>query len=160
MRVLLDTRAMYWYVEGDPQLSATAQTLIQDTSNEVLASPASFWEIATKMGILMLKRPALVWCVSCLALVFFVPASPLAGADPIQKGEMAGYLLVPNEKVEQTYNAGFSMYVAAWPLLQEYPGHRFQTGLFGTWMHAQYDASNVAGRQTLFRYRGRTGLVA
>jgi hypothetical protein len=31
------------------------------------------------------------------------------------------------------------MYVAAWPLLQEYPGHRFQTGLFGTRMHAQYD---------------------
>jgi len=30
------------------------------------------------------------------------------------------------------------MYVAAWPLLEEYPGHRFQTGLFGTWMHAQY----------------------
>ncbi|MBV08257.1 MAG: hypothetical protein CMN21_03465 [Rubinisphaera sp.] len=53
---------------------------------------------------------------------------------------MAGYLLVPNEQVEQTYNAGFSMYVAAWPLLQEYPGHRFQTGLFGTWMHAQYDS--------------------
>jgi hypothetical protein len=24
-------------------------------------------------------------------------------------------------------------------LLQEYPGSRFQTGLFGTWMHAQYD---------------------
>ncbi len=88
----------------------------------------------------MLKRPALVWRVSCLALVFFVPASPLAGADPIQKGEMAGYLLVPNEKVDPTYNAGFSMYVAAWPLLQKYPGRRFQTGLFGTWMHAQYDA--------------------
>jgi hypothetical protein len=52
---------------------------------------------------------------------------------------MAGYLLVPNEKVQETYNAGFSMYVAAWPLLQEYPGRRFQTGLFGTWMHAQYD---------------------
>lgn len=88
----------------------------------------------------MLYRPALVWCLSCLALVFFVPARPLTGADPIQKGEMAGYLLVPNEKVDQTYNAGFSMYVAAWPLLQEYPGHRFQTGLFGTWMHAQYDS--------------------
>jgi hypothetical protein len=29
------------------------------------------------------------------------------------------------------------MYVAAWPLVREYPGNRFQTGLFGTWMHAQ-----------------------
>ena len=60
-------------------------------------------------------------------------------AGVIQEGEMAGYLLVPNEKVPETFNAGFSMYVAAWPLLKEYPGHRFQTGLFGTWMHAQYD---------------------
>ena len=54
---------------------------------------------------------------------------------------MAGYLLVPNEKVPQTYNAGFSMYVAAWPLLKEYPGNRFQTGLFGTWMFARYDGN-------------------
>jgi len=44
----------------------------------------------------------------------------------------------PSAEMAQV-NAGFSMYVAAWPLLQEYPGNRFQTGLFGTWMHAQYD---------------------
>ncbi|MBN2473153.1 MAG: hypothetical protein JXB62_00995 [Pirellulales bacterium] len=53
---------------------------------------------------------------------------------------MAGYLLVPHDRVPETYNAGFSLYVAAWPLLEEYPGNRFQTGLFGTWMHAQYDS--------------------
>jgi hypothetical protein len=29
------------------------------------------------------------------------------------------------------------MYVAAWPLLNQYPGQRFQTGLFGTWMFAR-----------------------
>lgn len=51
MKLLLDTHAMYWYIEGDPQLSATAQTLIQDTSNEVLISPASFWEIAIKISL-------------------------------------------------------------------------------------------------------------
>lgn len=52
---------------------------------------------------------------------------------------MAGYLLVPNERVPETYNAGFSMYIAAWPLLKAYPGPRFQSGLPGTWMFAQYD---------------------
>lgn len=51
---------------------------------------------------------------------------------------MAGYLLVPNKKVPPTYDAGFSLYVAAWPLLQQYPGHQFQSGLPGTWMFAQY----------------------
>ena len=75
--------------------------------------------------------------------IAFVAASRLStvdgAADPIVPGEMAGYLLVPADKVPDTYNAGFSMYVAAWPLLKDYPGHRFQTGLFGTWMHAQYE---------------------
>ena len=90
----------------------------------------------------MLKKRIFTLFTSCLTLVFFLPAAPLIGASgQIQKGQMAGYLLVPNDKVPETYNAGFSMYVAAWPLLQEYPGHRFQTGLFGTWMHAQYDGS-------------------
>ncbi|MBW8042551.1 MAG: hypothetical protein FVQ85_21505 [Planctomycetes bacterium] len=84
---------------------------------------------------------------SCLALVFVLPLAPLIGAtNQIQKGEMAGYLLVPNDRVPETYNAGFSIYVAAWPLLQEYPGRRFQTGLFGTWMHAQYDDPKPSGR--------------
>ena len=58
-------------------------------------------------------------------------------AERIRPGEMAGYLIVPNEKVPETFNAGFSMYVAAWPLLKAYPGDRFQSGLFGTWMFAQ-----------------------
>ena len=51
MRLLLDTHAMYWYIEGDPQLSGTALTLIQDASNEILMSPASYWEIAIKVSI-------------------------------------------------------------------------------------------------------------
>jgi hypothetical protein len=76
----------------------------------------------------------------CLASFAFLLATSLSvAADAPQPVEMAGYLLVPAGKVPESYNAGFSMYVAAWPLLKEYPGHRFQTGLFGTWMHAQYD---------------------
>jgi hypothetical protein len=62
-------------------------------------------------------------------------------SNPIREGEMAGYLIVPKEKVPETFDAGFSMYVSAWPLLKQYPGNRFQTGLFGTWMFAQYAGS-------------------
>lgn len=51
MRLLLDTHAMYWYIEGDPQLKVTAQKLIQDVSNEILISPASYWEIAIKVSL-------------------------------------------------------------------------------------------------------------
>ena len=63
----------------------------------------------------------------------------LAMKNPAKPGEMAGYLLVPHSKVDASYDAGFSMYVSAWPLLGEYPGDRFQTGLLGTWMHAFYE---------------------
>jgi hypothetical protein len=68
------------------------------------------------------------------------PTAPPTPAD-VRKGEMAGYLLVPNERVPESFNAGFSMYVAAWPLLDRYPGSRFQTGLFGTWMFAKQETA-------------------
>lgn len=59
MRLLLDTHAMYWYIEGDQKLSRTAQTFIQDANHEVLISPASYWEIAVKvsLGKWILNRP-------------------------------------------------------------------------------------------------------
>ncbi len=52
---------------------------------------------------------------------------------------LAGYMIIPSAgRIDESYNGGFSMYVAAWPLLSAYPGHRFQSGLPGTWMFAQY----------------------
>ena len=71
-------------------------------------------------------------------LVAAMLAQALDAADHPQEGEMAGYLLIPNERVPESFNAGFSMYIAAWPLLKHYPGQRFQSGLPGTWMFAQY----------------------
>lgn len=70
-----------------------------------------------------------------VALLLTLPSS--LRSEDTKQGEMAGYLLVPNEKVPETFNAGFSMYIAAWPLLKQYPGQRFQSGLPGTWMFAQ-----------------------
>jgi len=75
-----------------------------------------------------------------MALVLVSSASSVMGDnDPIQRKGMNGYLIVNNEQVPQTYNAGYSMYVAAWPLLKQYPGQSFQSGLFGTWMYARKD---------------------
>jgi hypothetical protein len=71
------------------------------------------------------------------ALTVGASVFPLSAGEP--KAEMAGYMLVATEKVPAEFNYGFSVYAAAWPLLQQYPGHRFQTGLFGTWMHAQFE---------------------
>jgi hypothetical protein len=88
----------------------------------------------------MLKKRVFISFAFCLALAFCLPLPLLIGAsNQIRKGEMAGYLGAPHERVPETYGGGFSMYVAAWPLLEEYPGRRFQTGLFSTWMHAKND---------------------
>jgi PIN domain nuclease of toxin-antitoxin system len=48
VRLLLDTHSFLWFVLDDAQLSAPASRLISDPSNEVLVSPATYWEIAIK----------------------------------------------------------------------------------------------------------------
>jgi hypothetical protein len=57
----------------------------------------------------------------------------------IKEGNVGGYMITKVEKVDTTYNAGYSMYVAAFPLIREYPGRQFQSGLFGTWMFPRND---------------------
>lgn len=51
MRLLLDTHAFLWFILNDPLLSTNARNLIAEPSNEVAISPASYWEIAIKIGI-------------------------------------------------------------------------------------------------------------
>jgi len=48
IRLLLDTHALIWCWTGDSRLSAAALDALADTSNEVLISPASVWEMRTK----------------------------------------------------------------------------------------------------------------
>src|SRR5262245_29898287 len=59
MKLLLDTHAFLWMVNGDSNLSAAARTLIQDPSNEPMLSIVSLWEIAIKasIGKLTLAEP-------------------------------------------------------------------------------------------------------
>lgn len=79
-------------------------------------------------------------------IAFFVPLAlaSLAAIAPAQR--LHGYLGVPNDAPGPEYGGGFSMYVAAWPLLEEWPGDRFQTGLFGTWMFAQKPEREIEGK--------------
>jgi len=51
MRLLLDTHTFLWFTLDDPLLSATARDLIANPDNEIEISPASYWEIAIKIGI-------------------------------------------------------------------------------------------------------------
>lgn len=79
-------------------------------------------------------------------LVFVLWLALLSGSSSAQGDLMAGYLGAPMKRVPEEYGGGFSMYVAAWPLLETYPGSRFQTGLFSTWMFANKGDFKPEGR--------------
>lgn len=51
MRLLIDTHAFLWFILDDPRLSARADSLISDSNNQILVSPASYWETAIKISI-------------------------------------------------------------------------------------------------------------
>ena len=51
MRFLLDTHTFLWFVLNDPRLSQEALKLISDPKNDLLISPASYWEIAIKVSL-------------------------------------------------------------------------------------------------------------
>jgi len=78
--------------------------------------------------------------VSVVSVAVIMYSTLLFAEDnTVYEGNVGGYTSVSIERVDQTYDAGYSMYSAAWPLMLEYPGHSFQSGLFGTWMFAQND---------------------
>ena len=51
MKLLLDTHTLLWLVENNPQLSQIALDLLVDPGNELLLSPATYWELAIKISI-------------------------------------------------------------------------------------------------------------
>ena len=51
MRVLLDTHAFLWWIEGTPALSRRAKAAVANPDNEVLFSIASCWELAIKLSL-------------------------------------------------------------------------------------------------------------
>jgi hypothetical protein len=57
----------------------------------------------------------------------------------IRHGHVGGYTSVEQKPADPSYNSGFSLYAAAWPLQREHPGPNFQSGLFGTWMFPKHD---------------------
>jgi PIN domain nuclease of toxin-antitoxin system len=50
VKLLLDTHAFLWLVEGNPKLGTSARAALADTNNELFLSVASVWELAIKIG--------------------------------------------------------------------------------------------------------------
>ena len=51
MKLLLDTHALLWFLEGNPRLSEPARSAIEAPGNERLFSTAGAWEIAIKVSL-------------------------------------------------------------------------------------------------------------
>ncbi len=51
MDLLVDTYALIWMSSQPQRLSPTARALLQDETNAVAASMASFWEMAIKISV-------------------------------------------------------------------------------------------------------------
>jgi PIN domain nuclease of toxin-antitoxin system len=91
VRLLLDTHALLWWLEGNPRLSAAAQTAISDLGNTILVSAASAWEITTKHRIGKLPGAAIVAhdLPGCLASQGF-EALPITLGDGARAGSLGG----------------------------------------------------------------------
>ena len=75
MRLLLDTHALLWWLDGDRRLSPKARRAINNQSNTILVSAASAWEITTKARLGKLPGAADVAAdvAACVASQGFVP---------------------------------------------------------------------------------------
>ena len=75
MRLLLDTHAFLWWLDGDRRLSLKARRAIANQTNTILVSAASAWEITTKARIGKLPGAADVAAdvAGCVASQGFVP---------------------------------------------------------------------------------------
>jgi len=51
VRLLLDTHTLLWLVSDDPQLSQSARESLVEPDNDLLLSPATYWELAIKISI-------------------------------------------------------------------------------------------------------------
>jgi PIN domain nuclease of toxin-antitoxin system len=59
-KILLDTHALIWWLEGGAKLSPAARRIIADPEASVLVSSASAWEIATKHHAGKFRVPDLI----------------------------------------------------------------------------------------------------
>ena len=91
MRLLLDTHAFLWWLDGDRRIPTRIRRLVGDPRNEVLVSAATAWELTTKarLGKLAGAREVAADVAGCIASQGFV-ALPITVAHAQRAGSMPG----------------------------------------------------------------------
>ena len=122
VRLLLDTHALLWWLDGDERLPVEAREHIIDENNAVLISAASAWEIATKVRIGKLpgavevaeRMPEILISQGFTSLPISIEHARKAGLladahrDPfdrmlIAQAQLENLLLVSNEELFDAY---------------------------------------------------------
>ena len=57
MNLLLDSNTVVWFLEGAPELSDTAASLIESLESRSMVSSVTSWELAVKTGLGKLRLP-------------------------------------------------------------------------------------------------------
>jgi PIN domain nuclease of toxin-antitoxin system len=57
MRLLVDSHAFVWFVEGNPRISRPARAAIEENAEEVWVSYASIWELTIKQAVSRMTLP-------------------------------------------------------------------------------------------------------
>lgn len=58
MRLLLDTHAFLWWMDGSSALKPVARAAIADPKNDIMISVVSLWEMTIKLALGKLRFPA------------------------------------------------------------------------------------------------------
>lgn len=111
MRLLLDTHALLWWLEGNRKLSARVRRIIADDEGPIHVSAASAWEIATKIRLGKLPGVARLRDTLLEAVVAqgFVPL-----AITFEHGQRAGALA-------GTHGDPFDRMIAAQAIMEDLP---------------------------------------
>ncbi len=69
MRYLLDAHALIWFVDQDHLLSPNAHAIMSNSTNDLVLSAATIWEIGIKVGLqkLPLSMPFKQWMNKAIA---------------------------------------------------------------------------------------------
>jgi PIN domain nuclease of toxin-antitoxin system len=123
MRFLLDTHTLLWSFNDSPSLSPRARRFIEDSSNTILVSAASAWEIATKARLgklptgdeLIADLDRYLAQLGCEALSISIDHAVRAGRLPgehrdpfdrmlIAQAQAENLAIISNDRIFDTYH--------------------------------------------------------
>ena len=103
MKYLLDTHVLFWWLTTPEKIRIKARQIIEDKSNLIFVSSASFWEMAIKKSIGTLTLPHNLLEVTAAENFKFLPVMPeeaLGVADlPLLHADPFARLLIMQAKL-------------------------------------------------------------